>query len=173
MKMNRLMMIYLPILTMIFQAGWGHAQTPATIGLNDSIDIALRQSMLIQAAKEGVKGAEAQKKEAFTGFLPKLSTSYNYTRLNPTPWSYVSPSTLTSTVPAFTINTPGRPTTVGTQDNYSWALEFRQPLFAGGSIYANYEANKKGEAIARIDESTTTQDIVQVEIPPQRRAKLL
>ena len=32
-------------------------------------------------------GAEAQQKEAFTGFLPKFSTSYSYTRLNEEPIS--------------------------------------------------------------------------------------
>lgn len=59
------------------------------------------------------------------------------------------------------MSTSGGPITVGTQDNYSWALEFRQPLFAGGSIYANYQASKKGEDIARVDQSAATQDIVQ------------
>ena len=48
--------------------------------------MALKQSVLIHAAKEGVRGAEAQQKEAFTGFLPKFSTSYSYTRLNEDPY---------------------------------------------------------------------------------------
>jgi outer membrane protein len=162
MKLNRMMMMILPILMLILQPGWCQAQSAATIGLQESIDTALRQSMLIQAAQEGIKGAEAQRKEALTGFLPKLSTSFGYTRLNPTPWSYMSPTSLTSsTIPPFTLSTSGGPITVGTQDNYSWALEFRQPLFAGGSIYANYQANKKGEDIARVDESAAVQDIVQ------------
>lgn len=131
--------------------------------LESSIDLALNQSMLIQAAKEGVKGAEAQKKEAFTGFLPKLSTSYSYTRLNDAPWA---------NFPGTTFNIPGGGTrgqvtippsqmTMGTQDNYNWAMEVRQPIFAGGSIMANYQANKKGEDIARVDESATTQNIVE------------
>ena len=161
MKIIRFILIFLAISTFLLPAERGCAQQPAALGLHESIDIALKGSMLLQAAQEGIKGAESQKKEAFTGFLPKLTTSYAYTRLNPTPWSYVSPSTLTSTAPPFTLNLPGRPTTVGTQDNYSWALEFRQPLFAGGAIYANYEASKKGEAIARVEESLASQDLVQ------------
>lgn len=59
--------------------------------LEESIELALRQSVLIHAAEEGVRAAEALKKEAFTGFLPKLSTSYNYTRLNSEPYTTCPP----------------------------------------------------------------------------------
>jgi outer membrane protein len=93
-----------------------------------------------------VLGAEAQKKEAFTGFLPKLNTSYSYTWLNREPYMLIPP-------------TP--PIRVGTQDNYTWAVEAKQPLFAGGGILANYEASKIGHDISRMDEATAIQDIIQ------------
>jgi outer membrane protein len=114
--------------------------------LNESIDIALKQSVLIHAAQEGVLGAEAQKKEALTGFLPKLNTSYGYTWLNREPTMQIPP-------------TP--PIRVGTQDNYTWAVEAKQPLFAGGGIMANYEASKIGHDISRMDEAAAIQDIIQ------------
>ena len=161
MKPNRLLPAVFSLLLLAFPAGMCLAQSaaPAPLGLQDSIGIALKQSHYIQAAKEGVKSAEAQKQEAFTGFLPKLSTYYQYAYVNPTPWSYVSPSTLNAL--GTSIFLPGHPMTVGTQNNYTWALEVKQPIFAGGSIAANYEANKKGEAIARTDENLANQDIVQ------------
>ena len=62
------------------------AETIKPLSLSESVDLALKQSVLIHAAKEGVRGAEAQQKEAFTGFLPKFSTSYSYTRLNDDPY---------------------------------------------------------------------------------------
>ena len=121
------------------------------LSLAESIDLALKQSVLIHAAKEGVRGAEAQKREAFTGFLPKFSTSYSYTRYNRDPY----------------LNFPGMPPfvqagtlTVGTKDNYNWILEARQPLFAGGTILANYEASRIGADIARLDEAASVQDLV-------------
>lgn len=118
--------------------------------LQQSIDLALKQSVLIQSAREGVRGAEAQKQEAFTGFLPKFSTSYSYTRLNEQPISTVTiPS-----IPPFTMPT-------GTQNNYTWAIEVKQPLFAGGGIVANYQANRLGAEIAAMDETTVVRDIVQ------------
>ncbi|MEA1935450.1 MAG: hypothetical protein U9M96_01350, partial [Thermodesulfobacteriota bacterium] len=55
--------------------------------LQGSIDIALKQSVIVNAAREGMKASESKRKEAFTGFLPKLSTSYSYTRLNEPPES--------------------------------------------------------------------------------------
>jgi outer membrane protein len=121
--------------------------------LQQSIDLALKQSVLIQSAREGVRGAEAQKQEAFTGFLPKFSTSYSYTRLNEQPTSTVTLPSLPSTRP-FTMP-------VGTQDNYTWAIEVKQPLFAGGGIVSNYQANRLGADIAAMDETTVVQDIVQ------------
>ncbi len=132
---------------------------PEKFTLSSSIAMAMNQTMVIQAAKEGVKGAEAQKKEAFTGFFPKLSTSYSYTRLNDSPWVNMPPTSINS--PFGPLATTGGQVTMGTQDNYSWAMEVRQPIFAGGTIAANYEANKKGEDIARVDESTTTQTLVE------------
>ena len=122
--------------------------------LNESIETALKQSVLIHAAQEGVLGAEAKKKEAFTEFFPKLNTSYGYTRFNVNPYLTVpagafGPGTLASTI------------TAGTQDNYTWATEVRQPLFAGGGIMANYEASKIGHDISRMDEAATIQDTIQ------------
>lgn len=50
---------------------------------------------------------------------------------------------------------------MGTQDNYTWVIEVKQPLFAGGGIVANYQANRLGAEIAATDETTAVQDIVQ------------
>jgi outer membrane protein TolC len=119
--------------------------------LRESIDTALKNSVLIHGAKEGVKGAEAQKKEAFTAFLPKFSTSYSYTRLNEQP---TTTFTLAPSTPPVSVE-------VGTQNNYNWTVEATQPIFAGGSILANYQLNKQGLAISQKEEERTIQDIVQ------------
>jgi outer membrane protein TolC len=50
---------------------------------------------------------------------------------------------------------------VGTQDNYNWTIEARQPLFTGGGLIANYQATKIGEDAAQIEETAKKQDIVQ------------
>ena len=128
------------------------AETIKPLTLAESIDTALKQSVLIHAAREGVRGAEAQQKEAFTGFLPRFSTSYSYTRLNEDPY-FVFPGA-PPLIPAGNMTT-------GTKDNYNWNVEARQPLFAGGGILANYEASRLAADIARMEEAATVQDLVQ------------
>ncbi|HRS89014.1 MAG TPA: hypothetical protein P5183_04825, partial [Smithellaceae bacterium] len=41
--------------------------------LSESVDIALKNSHVLNIAREGTRGARAQKREAVTGFLPKFS----------------------------------------------------------------------------------------------------
>ena len=77
--------IVLMFFTVAFFPHLVFAEEPLT--LESSIDIALKNSIVINIAKEGTKSATAQKKEAITGFLPKFSTSYSYTRLNEAPFS--------------------------------------------------------------------------------------
>lgn len=137
------------------------AETVKSLSLSESIDLALRRSVLIHAAREGVRGAEAQRKEAFTGFLPKFSTSYSYTRLNTDPTVNFPGTSLTLPFPIGSVTIPPSTYQAGTKDNYNWNIEARQPLFAGGGILANYEASRIGTEIVRLEETTTVQDLVQ------------
>ena len=137
------------------------AETVKALSLSGSIEIALKRSVLIHAAQEGVRGAEAQRKEAFTGFLPKFSTSYGYTRLNQDPTVTSPGSSLTLPAPIGAVTIPSSTYQAGTQDNYNWNIEARQPLFAGGGILANYEASRMGLELARFDEKATVQDLIQ------------
>jgi outer membrane protein len=114
--------------------------------LEESIDLAIKQSMVIHSAREGVKASESGRKEALTGFFPKLSTAYSYTRLNETPTTTITGLGTTQT---------------GTKDNYLWEVEVTQPIFAGGKILSNYQINKIGENVSRMNEMTTIQDIVR------------
>ena len=148
--------IVLMFLTVAFSPYLVFAEEPLTLEL--SIDIALNNSLVINIAKEGSKSATAQKKEAITGFLPKFSTSYSYTRLNEAPFSRFEglpgpPS------PFAAMN--GMEITAGTKDNYNWAIEAKQPLFAGGGILANYQASRIGEDAANLEEKAKYQDVVK------------
>jgi len=136
---------FFTLIVFIVSSGVAIAQTPLT--LEESIDIALKNSFVLNIAKEGTKSATAQKREALTGFLPKFSTSYSYRRL--------------SEEPSVQLPFPPGEMTTGTRNNYNWNIEARQPLFAGGGILANYMANKIGEDVASIEEKARYQDVVQ------------
>ena len=120
--------------------------------LEESIGIALKNSHMINIAKAGVKGAEARKLESITAFLPRFSTTYSYTRLNEEP-SFFFPG-IPPAIPASNMVT-------GTINNYNWVIEARQPLFAGGGIWANYQANKIAEDAAQVEETAKAQDVIQ------------
>jgi outer membrane protein len=153
--MNNKISLIVIILSFLFAAVSAAADEPLT--LEESINTALKNSNVIHAAKEGVNAAAAQRREAATGFLPKFNTSYNYTRYNEAPFSrFIG---LSGAPPP--LNTlDGREFDVGTINNYTWAVEARQPLFAGGGILANYQASKIGEDAAMMEEKAKYQDIV-------------
>jgi len=145
--------IVLTLFTVAFFPHLVFAEEPLT--LEASIDTALKNSIVINIAKEGSKSATAQKREAITGFLPKFSTSYSYTRLNEAPFSRFQG------VPAPFSALNGMEIPAGTKDNYNWAIEAKQPLFAGGGILANYQASSIGEDAAHLEETAKYQDVVQ------------
>src|SRR4030065_2046896 len=74
---------FLIVLAIILFPGLVFGGEPLT--LEKSIEIALQNSLVINIAREGLKGATAQKREADTGLLPKFSTSYSYRRVNEEP----------------------------------------------------------------------------------------
>jgi outer membrane protein len=120
------------------------------LSLADSIEMALERSVIIHSAKEGVRASEAERKEARTSFLPQLSTSYTYTRLNEAP-----------EVPIFDITTMSSTMVeAGKEDHYNWELELTQPIFTGGAIVNSYEISKIDLEMSHLSEASTTQDIV-------------
>jgi len=123
------------------------AETAGILTLQDSIDMALKRNVTVHSAREGVKASEAKKNEAFAGFLPRFSTSYSYSRLNEPPQVKLSISGY-------------QPIQTGTEDNYNWFVELRQPIFTGGRILSTYQTSRIGLDISRVEELSTIQNIV-------------
>jgi len=123
------------------------ADTAGILTLQDSIDMALKRNVVVHSAREDVKASEAKKNEAFTGFLPRFSTSYSYSRLN-------EPPSVKLPITGY------QPVETGTEDNYNWFVEMRQPIFTGGRIMSTYQTNKIGLDISRVEELSTIQNII-------------
>ncbi len=138
------------------------ADIPKPLTLSESISIALSRSLPVNSAREAVRGAAAQTKEAFTAFLPQLSTSYGYTKLNEEP-SFLFPglSFTIPTVPPVPVSIPGSNLSTGTRDNYTWNIQLRQPVYAGGAIKAGYDASRIDAEIASSEEKKTILDVVR------------
>lgn len=152
-KENLLRLIPLIAVIMLAPCSYGFAADNSKIlNLRQSIAVALDKNLVLQAAREEVTASTARKDEAFTGFLPKFSTSYGYTRLNKDPWFPIiglEPLLPDIRLPA------------GTKDNFTWAFEVRQPVFTGGAILGTYRASALGVNVANYDEQTRMLDVVQ------------
>lgn len=149
MKIKKTTLACFLILLSLFYAGAVFCQTP--LSLEESIALALKNSVSLRSAASGVLGAQAQQKEALSGFLPQLSTSYSYTRFNEAPqmkFPGIAPSIPAMDLPA------------GDQNNYVWSFEARQPLFAGGKILSSYSASVLAAEASRVTENARRQDVI-------------
>jgi outer membrane protein len=121
------------------------AEAPAkTWTLEEAITRAMAASPQLQASREALEASEFKRKQAQTGFLPKLSTQYNYTYVSNPPKATIPFQDFgTFQIPASTI-------TVGTQNSYSFNIGLEQPIFTGFALTANYELAKLGIDLSRI-----------------------
>jgi len=119
--------------------------------LEQGIDIALEQNLGIKQAQEGIAIANAKTVESRAAFLPGLSMTYGYTRLDSEPTMFfpgmapIGPSEIV----------------IGTRDNYAWGFDARQPLFAGGAIYYSYKASKTGQDVASLEKLAQVNDVIE------------
>ncbi len=115
-------------------------ETGGAFTIRSSIDHALKHSTLVLSSKEGVAAAEANKKKHVSEFLPKLSASYAYTRLD-------EEKTWLSVVT--------RP-----QELYNFTATVDQPLFSGFSRLTQYQISALGLDIERIRVQQTRLDLI-------------
>jgi len=116
--------------------------------LERSIAQALDNSYKIKARAERIEQTNDIMKQSRADFLPKLGTSYSYTRLSEPPISRSS-TLLGTTIPLV----------VGTQDNYQWTWFLRQPLFTGFALLSSYRLAELG-----IDQSALEMDLEKLDL---------
>jgi len=114
---------------------------PSPLTLDQAIDIAVRQSKQIAAARQGVLKAEAQVSEALGSALPTLNLSAVYTRNLQLPVFFI---------PDFSNPSSGRlsPVTVGLDNQYSVGLQASQILF-NSAVFTGIGASKIYNQAAR------------------------
>jgi outer membrane protein len=143
------------------------AQTPSgPLSMEESIQIALERSLAVHSAREGVMGAEFNRKTARAFFFPQWQGQYGYT------W-FSSPVQL-GTQSATSIVTPPKPTAdasaaavpvtviIPATSRYTFSVftSLTQTLFAGGSLLANYRSSKLGLEISKANVDIAKRDVV-------------
>lgn len=127
---------------LILSAAGVQARAGDVYTLEQSIQEALENSRSLKAVQEKTEEARHVKDQARADFLPKLSTSYGYTRLSEVTRSTAIPLGGGLEVPAYDQNT---------QDNYQWKVTVTQPLFTGFALTSAHELARLGIDLAQIE----------------------
>ncbi len=91
--------------------------------------------------------ALAIKKQARSEFLPRLSTSYGYTRFSDAKES--TGFALQLPPPIGNVNVP--PQKLSSLDNYQWKVSLTQPIFTGFALLSRYELARLGIDISKLE----------------------
>jgi len=130
--------------------------------LSRSVAVALEKSISLDSADRLIEKAGYDKNSAFKNFLPTLSGTYSYTRLDE------APTSLLPIYAAYNLGGPVLPVVpigaeeydVGTTDNYQARVTLTQPIFTGFKLLSVYELAKLGIDLAKIDKETEKLDII-------------
>ena len=137
-------------LGMFILSAMAQAQEPKNpLTLEESIKLALERNVKLHSSMEGVTAAEYRRKAALTDFLAKWTAQYGYTYYNsPVTVGYSAVYSPTGKI----LNTD--------REIFNLGTTISQPLFAGGSILANYRNEKLGVDVSKMDVETLKREIV-------------
>ena len=148
-----LILLLAPLMMSAFFSGEGFAEEKKVYTLNESIEEALANNWVLKAKKEKIDQSRFMKKQAGAEFLPKLSTSYGYTRLDEVKRSAPTPLGGGLVIPGRDQNT---------KDNYQWKFTVTQPLFTGFALLSSFQLAKLG-----IDQSEMELELERLDLALQ------
>jgi outer membrane protein len=129
-----------------------HQGTPASgrqvYTLDECVREALANNWKLKAKKETIDQAEYAKNQARAEFLPRLSTSYGYRRLDRKQEVFLSGLT-------------GRfgPIEMGSLNNYQWKGTITQPIFTGFALLSTYRLAELGIDQSQLEVQTEELDL--------------
>ncbi|MCM8828183.1 MAG: TolC family protein, partial [Candidatus Omnitrophica bacterium] len=128
----------------IFNSVYGQQQKKL-LTLEESVKIALENNPDIIASKQKIVQKQWEKEDSKTKFLPEISGSFSYTRLDKSP----------------SISVPGMPLEIEMSKNdiYSASINLTQPVFTGGALSSQYRIKKIELEIAGGEKYLVEQDI--------------
>ncbi|MDA8163974.1 MAG: TolC family protein [Desulfobacteraceae bacterium] len=115
------------------------------LSLDEAVSMAMRNSSLIKEATENLQSDKEIARSARADLLPKLSTSYSYTRLEDEPYGIFNSTKVI----------------MGGLDNYAWDLTARQPLFTGFALSARKKMAELGVDIGEMTREQAALDVVK------------
>jgi len=151
--MTRKISIFLGILFFLL-SGSSIILASDELTLEESIKIALEKSLSIYVAQEEIKAKEFEELSTKADFLPKLSASYTYTRLDNDTINDAKYTTYP--YPSFS---PREVSPLDT-NTYQFNITATQPLFTGWRLTIARDLASLGVDTAKIQKETAIQDLV-------------
>ena len=145
-KVAIIFLLFFFLSVLVFQANRLNAQEKGRSSLEECVTEALANNRSLSAKKEKIEQSILLKKQARSEFLPKLSTTYSYTRFD-------EQKTFRSTLMG------GGEIAVSSLNNYQWRGTVTQPLFTGFALISSYELAKLG-----IDQSTIGVELEKLDL---------
>jgi outer membrane protein TolC len=152
----------------VIRALWGPALAAAllvpgsaaaeALRLADAIERALARHPGLEAAARERDRAAARVDRARAAFLPRLDTSYGYTRSDQPVFAFGSKLNQGRfTAADFEV---GRLNEPGATDNFRAAVTLRQPLYTGGKATLGLEQARLGRELAALESVRATQEVI-------------
>jgi outer membrane protein len=132
------------------------------MSLAQCLDSALANSRFRPAAQQGVVIAEAQLKQARSGYWPQVSAQLSAVRLDDDPNFVMPPGLMTLQVPilgTMNVDVPAQDVKLLDKFNGLARLEFSYPVYTGGLISSLVRLAESGLEIAHIDSRRTDAQI--------------
>jgi outer membrane protein len=118
------------------------------LSLDESVRLALEKNKDVMLAREKVSEASGGVGEASTAFLPRLTGSVSYTRLDMAPFIPTSRLRFLEIGSLPPSGSFPREITLGLPDNYATQIRLDQPVFTGGKIASSYELARSARSSA-------------------------
>ncbi|MGC9102848.1 MAG: TolC family protein, partial [Desulfurella sp.] len=109
------------------------ANTAFALSLSEVQTLSSNNNYQIKQYESLYESSKELKQSAFKSFLPNLSTSYSYTRLDEPPYQIVN----------------GNKLIMGSNNNYQWNVTITQPIFTGFYLLNKYKYAKYDEAFSK------------------------
>jgi outer membrane protein len=144
----------------IMPAEGGHtsARNLQKLSLAQCMDSALANNRFRPASQQGIRIAEAQHKQALSGYWPQLSAQLSYVRLDQDPNFVMPPGVMNLQVPvlgSMAVDVPAQDITVMDKLNGLAKLELQYPVYTGGLISAMVRQARQAVEIANIESRRT------------------
>lgn len=124
---------------------------PRPLTIEGAVDYGLAHNPVFQAADEDLNAAKKGVDAARAGFLPRLDTSYSYTRWKDIPVIKIQGS----------LDTAGSEVQVSSRDINHWEGTLTQPLFRGFGLKAKYEIAKEERNVAGFRKEETRLNLIR------------